>query len=163
MLVEMQKCIGKALGMNALKLITLSAILSLSANALAANKSTPNVAFRVAYIEGVGTSNSFIIHENEMGFQELQGLFLGAFSTSKSIEKCCTFTASKQISLLLRESFFVSLGETNMLIEEINLVWPVGKNMEPVMVLNKTFVLHPNIENSSYSLLLTWAKKRGFS
>lgn len=144
-----------------LKLIILMAA-SLFTYPIHAGEHSNIIQYRAAYIKGDSPANSFILHENETGFSELQGLFFRALSASESIEKCCSFTPKNEINLLVREPYYVGFGRENILIEEIGLIWPKGKNSQPVLVLNKAFVLRPGQDNQSFQILMAWASKRGF-
>jgi hypothetical protein len=135
------------------------------ANGLQANSNSGDrVVYRTGYLHGYSLKNSFILQDSEVGFQEIQTLFLGALSAAESIEKCCSNKARKnRISLYLREPFYVVLNDTPVLITSLDLIFPRSfKDVKPYLVMNKELQLHPGEENESFALLLRWANERGY-
>lgn len=124
---------------------------------------TPKVVYREGYVQGFATGHTFILHENETGYQEVQTLYLGALSASESIQKYpANKNVNRQIKIFMREPYYVVLGEAPILITDIGLVIPSGMRAKPYLVLNRELQLYPGSENESFDLLLRWAKGRGY-
>ncbi|UUA75218.1 hypothetical protein [Cellvibrio sp. QJXJ] len=144
-------------------LVSLSPAIIVSEASAEPQKSVEKVVYRGGYIRGYATYKQFILHENEQGFAELQTLFLGALSSSDSIQKCCEMPVKKRrIKLHVVDPYYVRLGSESVLIRSVALVLPTKKSEDAYLVLNDALQLFPGEDSESFIMLLRWAKGRGY-
>jgi hypothetical protein len=114
------------------------------------------------YIEGHSLFDGFVLHENELGFSELQSIFLASVSAARlKADRLPLQPKGKRIKLVMREPYYLMIGLEPQLVTNVELIWPIAVG-RPYLIVNDFHWFELSDSSKSTGILLTWAAGRGY-